>query len=171
MGSNPFVMGIQAEMTRSRLNYSRAQRIVWLLEELGLKYSVELFQRKEDMTAPPELQKVHPLGKSPVVGLTFPDAADATKTKELVLVESGFIAQYLTDTFGQTSSLLPKRYRDGHEGQAGAETDEWMRYQYFLHYPEGSLMPPLLVGLILDSMYHFYFSIAIMLMLRCAHQS
>jgi glutathione S-transferase len=170
MGSNPFVMGIQAEMTRSRLNYSRAQRIVWLLEELGLKYSVELFQRKEDMTAPPELQKVHPLGKSPVVGLTFPDAADATKTKELVLVESGFIAQYLTDTFGQTSPLLPKRYRDGHEGQAGAETDEWMRYQYFLHYPEGSLMPPLLVGIILDSMYLVHLSVAI-LMLRCARQS
>lgn len=155
---------------RSRLNDSRAQRIVWLLEELGLEYNVELFQRTEDMMAPPELQKVHPLGKSPVVGLTFPDAAGSTKAKKLVLVESGFIAQYLTDTFGQASSLLPERYHDGHEGQAGAETDEWMRYQYFLHYPEGSLMPPLLVGIVLDSMYLVRFSFAI-LMLRCARQS
>ena len=170
MGPNPFVMGIHVEMMRSRLNDSRAQRIVWLLEELGLEYNVELFQRTEDMMAPPELQKVHPLGKSPVVGLTFRDAGDPTKTKELVLVESGFIAQYLTDTFGQTTSLLPKRYHDRHEGQAGAETDEWMRYQYFLHYPEGSLMPPLLVGIILDSMYLVRFSVAI-LMLRCARQS
>ena len=157
-------------MARYRLNDSRAQRIVWLLEELGLQYDIEFFQRREDMTAPPELQKIHPLGKSPVVGLTFPDAADSTKTKELVLAESGFVTQYLTDTFGQSSSLLPKRYRDGHEGQAGAETEEWMRYQYFLHYPEGSLMPPLLVGIILDSMYLVYLSVVI-LMLRCAWQS
>jgi glutathione S-transferase len=58
----------------------------------------------------------------------------------------------LTEHFSQGKTLLPKRYHDGHEGQPGGETDEWMRYQYYLQYPEGSLMPPLLVGLILLSM-------------------
>jgi glutathione S-transferase len=103
------------------------------------------------MQAPRELRKVHPLGKAPIVGLTLPDPADPTKKKELVLAESGVITQYLTEHFSQGKSLLPKRYHDGQEGQPGGETDEWLRYQYYLQYPEGSLMPPLLVGLILLS--------------------
>ncbi|KAK4120238.1 hypothetical protein N657DRAFT_649303 [Parathielavia appendiculata] len=132
------------------LNESRAQRIVWLLEELGLPYDVEFFYRDGNMQAPPELRKIHPLGKSPIVTITLPDPADPTKQKEVVLAESGVIAQYLTEQFANGKTLLPKRYRDGQEGQPGGETDEWLRYQYYLQYPEGSLMPPLLVGLILQ---------------------
>ncbi|KAK4237732.1 hypothetical protein C8A03DRAFT_34299 [Achaetomium macrosporum] len=133
------------------LNDSRAQRMVWLLEELGVDYDVEIFRRNPDLFAPSELQKIHPLGKSPIVRLTTPDPADPTRQKDLVLAESGFIAQYLCEHFGRTQGgLLPTRYRDGQEGQLGGETDEWLRCQYFLHYAEGSLMPPLLVALILN---------------------
>ncbi|KAH6839585.1 hypothetical protein B0I37DRAFT_237446 [Chaetomium sp. MPI-CAGE-AT-0009] len=132
------------------LDQSRAQRIAWLLEELNLEYDVEIFHRDADMRAPPELTKLHPLGKSPLVSITLPNPTDPAKEKQIVLAESGVIAQYLTEHFGRATSLLPKRYLDGHEGQVGAETDEWMRYQYFLQYPEGSLMPPILVSLILS---------------------
>ncbi|KAK4448985.1 glutathione S-transferase [Podospora aff. communis PSN243] len=130
------------------LNESRAQRIVWLLEELGLDYDVVLFYRdKNTMFAPPELEKVHPLGKAPAVGIKFPD-----REKEMVLVESGFIAQYLTDHFGQSTNLVPRRYRPDQEGKPGGETEEWMRCQHLIHYAEGSLQPPLLVALILSIM-------------------
>ncbi|KAK4129808.1 hypothetical protein N657DRAFT_653085 [Parathielavia appendiculata] len=131
------------------LNNSRAQRIVWLLEELGLSYEVEIFQRNKDMFAPSELKEVHPLGKSPMVIVTIPQPSSPVKRRKLVLAESGLIAQYLADHFGK--HLLPKHYCDGQEGQPGGETDEWIRYQYFLHYAEGSLHPPLLVQLILMS--------------------
>ena len=140
----------QPQLTLSRrLNDSRAQRIVWLLEELNLPYEVEIFRRSKDMFAPSELKKVHPLGKSPLVKVTIPDSAEPGTQKELVLAESGFIAQYLADHFGQ--HLLPKRYREGQEGRPGGETEEWMRCQYFLHYAEGSLHPHLLVHIILMS--------------------
>ncbi|KAK3301798.1 glutathione S-transferase [Chaetomium strumarium] len=137
------------------LNDSRAQRMVWLLEELGLDYDIEMFERTSEMFAPSELQKIHPLGKSPVVRLTTPDPIDPTRQRDLVLAESGFIAEYLCEHFGGhgpgQSGLLPARYRPGQEeGRLGAETEEWMRCQFFLHYAEGSLMPPLLVALILN---------------------
>ncbi|KAL2260464.1 hypothetical protein VTK26DRAFT_5509 [Humicola hyalothermophila] len=138
---------IQPKLKLYWLNNSRAQRIVWLLEELGLPYEVEIFHRNKDMFAPSELRKVHPLGKSPMVKVTIPQTSQPATQKELVLAESGLIAQYLADHFGP--ALLPKRYRDGQEGQPGGETEEWMRCQYFLHYAEGSLHPPLLVQLIL----------------------
>ncbi|KAA8632930.1 hypothetical protein SMACR_02072 [Sordaria macrospora] len=126
------------------LNDSRAQRMVWLLEELGVPYDVKIFHRGKDMLAPAELQQIHPLGKSPVVTIqpTEPGA------KEIVLAESPFIAQYLCDHFGK--DLIPKKYNDGQEGKLGGETEEWMRYQHLLYYSEGSLMPPLLVALILS---------------------
>lgn len=106
------------------------------------------------MRAPFELRKVHPLGKSPIVSITLPQdhlADPAKDEKELVLAESGLIVQYLAEHLGRDTSLVPKRYRDGREGQLGGETEEWLRYQYYLHYAEGSLMPPTLVGLILGS--------------------
>ncbi|KAL2257007.1 hypothetical protein VTK26DRAFT_783 [Humicola hyalothermophila] len=140
-------MTAQPKITLYWLNDSRAQRIVWLLEELGLDYEVQMFQRDQDMRAPAALTKVHPLGKAPLLSITFPDHPD---NRQVVLAESGFIAQYLSEHFGQTKPLRPNRYRDGREGQAGGETDAWMRYQYFLHYAEGSLMPPILVALILQ---------------------
>jgi glutathione S-transferase len=128
--------------------------MVWLLEELGLDYDVEIFQRTAEMFAPSELFKVHPLGKAPVVRLTVPDPIDPTRQKDLVLAESGFMAEYLCEHLGggrRQGGLPPARWREGCEGQLGGETEEWMRSQFFLHYAEGSLMPPLLVALILDS--------------------
>lgn len=121
--------------------------MVWLLEELGVPYDVKIFHRSKDMLAPAELDKVHPLGKSPIVTVQ-PSEPGA---KEIVLAESPFIAQYLCDHFGKDTSLVPKKYKDGEEGKLGGETEEWMRYQHLLYYSEGSLMPPLLVALILSS--------------------
>ncbi|KAL2128194.1 hypothetical protein VTI74DRAFT_9530 [Chaetomium olivicolor] len=118
----------QPKITLYWLNDSRAQRIAWLLEELGLQYDVKIFHRNADMQAPAELEKIHPLGKSPLVGITLPDPADASKQKQLV--------------WPRVASL-PK-------GQLGGETEEWTRCQYYLHYAEGSLMPPMLVALILS---------------------
>ncbi|KAJ9141730.1 Glutathione S-transferase 1 [Pleurostoma richardsiae] len=135
----------QPEITLYWLNSSRAQRIVWLLEELELKYEVVVYHREKSMLAPPELGKIHPLGKSPVV--TIKRAGSA---KTVVLAESGFIMQYLCDHFGRGKSIVPKRYTEGQEGVVGEETEEWMRYQYFLYYSEGSLMPYMTVAVILS---------------------
>ncbi|KAL1858206.1 hypothetical protein VTK73DRAFT_7904 [Phialemonium thermophilum] len=127
------------------LNQSRAQSIVWLLEELGLNYELVVFQRTPDMFAPPELEKIHPLGKSPLVGIT-----PVGSEREVILAESGFIVQYLAEHFGRGKPLLPTRYQEGKDGEAGGETEEWLRYQYLLYYAEGSLMPYNTVSLILS---------------------
>ena len=110
------------------LNNSRSQRVLWLLEELGVPYEIKHYQRdKKTMLAPPELRAVHPLGKSPVV-------TDNGKT----LAESGAIVEYLVDTYGQGRLKPP------------AGTDERLRYTYWLHFAEGSAMPPFLIKLIVD---------------------
>ena len=110
------------------LNNSRSQRVLWLLEELSVPYEIKHYQRdKKTMLAPPELRAVHPLGKSPVV-------TDAGKT----IAESGAIVEYLVDTYGQ-GILKP-----------AAGTDEALRYTYWLHFAEGSAMPPFLIKLIVD---------------------
>lgn len=131
------------------LDNSRSQRIVWLLEELKLDYDVEIFYRDpKTMFAPPELEKVHPLGKSPVISIQMPGAE-----KSIVLAESGLIVQYLAEHFPvNDGTFVPKKWRDGQEGKLAGETEEWLRYQYFLHYAEGSLMPVLLVSLILGQL-------------------
>lgn len=108
------------------LNNSRSQRVLWLLEELGLPYEIKHYARNlQTMLAPPELAQVHPLGKSPVIE----DAGE-------VVAETGAIIEYLTERAG---------------GQLGAPTEraDALRYRYFLHYAEGSLMPPLLLKLVL----------------------
>lgn len=129
----------------NRLEKSRAQSILWLLEELKVDYELELIHRnKQTMLAPPELKEVHPLGKSPVITITAPGV-----DKPITIAETGFIAQYLTEHWGQNSTLLPKRWKDGQDGQVGGETEEWMRYMYFLHYNEGSLMSILMISLVL----------------------
>lgn len=110
-----------------------------------MDYEIVIFHRDKDMFAPPELDKIHPLGKSPLVGIT-PDGSSS----EIVLAESGFIAQYLCDHFAQGTTMLPPRYKEGQDGKVGGETEEWMRLQYFLQYVEGSLMPPLVTDLILS---------------------
>lgn len=97
------------------------------------------------MLAPAELKKVHPLGKSPVISLK------PTPTSEpLIIAESGLIFEYLCEYFAQ--DLVPKRYRQGQEGKCGGETEQWLRYRFFMHYAEGSLMTLLLIALIMDRM-------------------
>jgi glutathione S-transferase len=112
------------------LNQSRSQRVLWLLEELGLPYEIRFYERNATtMLAPPELKKVHPLGKSPVI--TDADAG-------LTLAESGAILEYLV-----------QRYGDGRFRPVPGSPDA-VRYLYFMHYAEGSVMPPLLMKLIFD---------------------
>jgi glutathione S-transferase len=110
------------------LNNSRSQRVLWLLEELQLPYEIKRYQRDaRTMLAPPELKQVHPLGKSPVV-------TDGDRT----LAESGAVIEYLVDKYG-AGRLKPA---DG--------TPERLLYTYWLHYAEGSAMPPLLMQLIFN---------------------
>ena len=112
-------------ITVHHLENSRSQRILWLLEELGLPYDVKRYERdQKTMLAPPELKAVHPLGKSPVV-----------TDDGLVIAETGAIVEYLTD----------KGQRFGPPADAAGV----LRYRHFLHYAEGSMMPPLLAILIL----------------------
>ena len=129
-------------LTTSRLEKSRSQRILWLLEELKLDYELKTYKRQNKL-APPELKEVHPLGKAPIITVE----SDSTPTP-LVFAESGLIIEYLIDHFG--SWLAPKRYQVGKDGQVGGETEEWIRYRYFMHYAEGSLMPYLVITLILS---------------------
>ena len=95
------------------------------------------------MLAPAELKEVHPLGKSPIVTVEL-----EANSKPMVLAESGFIFEYLVDHFG--AWLAPKRYRDSRDGEVGGETEEWMRYRYYMHYAEGSIMPVLVMFLVFN---------------------
>ena len=111
------------------LENSRSQRILWMLEELGLPYEVKRYERnKKTMLAPPELKRVHPLGKSPVIE----DTGDSGR----VIAETGAIVEYLVDK------------ADGRLGPP-ANRAAALDYRFWLHYAEGSLMPPLLVKLVL----------------------
>jgi glutathione S-transferase len=110
------------------LNNSRSQRILWLLEELGVPYEVQRYERDPaTMLAPPALKAVHPLGKSPVI------TDDGT-----TVAESGAIVEYLVERYGNGRLIPP------------AGTPERLRYRYYLHYAEGSAMPPLLMKLVFD---------------------
>ncbi|KAK5164479.1 bifunctional glutathione transferase/peroxidase [Saxophila tyrrhenica] len=135
--------GEKPKVTLYWLNGSRAQRIVWLLEECtDLDYNIEVFKRGEDKLAPAELKQIHPLGKSPVIKVEAPGA------EPVILAESGTMMEYLSEYFA--SRLIPKRYRDGMEGKIGGETEQWQRYRFYMHYAEGSLMSPLLMALLLS---------------------
>lgn len=111
------------------LDNSRAHRIVWLLEELGLDYDIKQYRRSADMRAPKSLKAVHPLGKSPVI-------EDGGR----VIAETGAIIEYLTGKYDKGGRLVP-------EGE-----DERLRYTYYLHYAEGSAMPLLVLKLVFDRM-------------------
>ena len=112
-------------LTVHHLNNSRSQRVLWLLEELALPYEIKFYQRNaKTMLAPPELSAIHPLGKSPVV---TDDGA--------VIAETGAIIEYIVEKSG--GRLRP-----------AAGTPERLRWTYWLHYSEGSLMPPLVMRLI-----------------------
>ncbi|CAG8983816.1 hypothetical protein HYALB_00006782 [Hymenoscyphus albidus] len=135
---------MQITNTPSRLEQSRSQRILWLLEELKLPYELEIFHRDPvSHLAPPELKKVHALGKSPVISVKT-----AGNAEPLIIAESAFIIEYLLDHFGKETTLLPKRYKDGQEGKVGGESEEWMRFRYFMHYAEGSLMTLMLIAVV-----------------------
>lgn len=136
-------------LTARRLEQSRSHRILWLLEELQLQYELKTFKRRADKLAPTELKKVHPLGKSPIITIEAPGSS-----KPMVLAESGAIVEYLCDHFGKARpTLVPERYQPGREGLVGGEREEWIRYRYFMHYVEGSLMPFLVMSLVNDSEY------------------
>jgi len=111
------------------LNDSRSQRVLWLLEEMGLPYEVKRYQRDaRTMLAPPALKAIHPLGKSPVL-----DDGDAR------VAETGAIVEYLLEAH-PPSGLKPA------PGTADAR-----RFTYWLHYAEGSAMTPLLLKLIFSA--------------------
>jgi glutathione S-transferase len=108
------------------LENSRSQRVLWLLEELGLDFEIRRYARNpRTMLAPPELARVHPLGKSPVI-----------EDSGRVVAETGAIVEYLVDK------------ADGRLGPP-SNRDAVLRYRHFLHYAEGSLMPPLFTKLVL----------------------
>jgi len=109
------------------LNNSRSQRVLWLLEELGLPYEIKRYQREASGLAPKSLEAVHPLGKSPVI-------VDEGRA----IAESGAILEYLVE-----------RHANGRFAPAPG-TPERLRYTYWMHYAEGSAMPPLLLKLIFD---------------------
>ncbi len=117
-----------AAITVHHLNNSRSHRVLWLMEELGLDYQVVNYQRDpETMLAPPELKDVHPLGKAPVI-------TDGDTT----IAETGAILEYLVEKYGEGRLIPP------------AGTPQRLRYTYWLHYAEGSAMPPLLLKLVFD---------------------
>ena len=116
-------------LTVHHLNNSRSQRVLWLLEELGLPYEIKYYQRNaKTMLAPPELRAVHPLGKSPVI-----------TEGDVTVAETGAIVEYLVDK------------GDGRLRPA-AGTGERLRWTFWLHYAEGSLMSPLLMKLVFSVM-------------------
>lgn len=107
------------------LNESRSRRITWLLEELGLDYTVHAYQRDpKTRLAPPELEKIHPLGKAPVI-----------RDGDEVIFESGAIIEYLV-----------RKYGDGRLAPV-SDSRDYNRYSQFLHYAEGSAMLPLMLKL------------------------
>jgi glutathione S-transferase len=119
-------------ITVHHLEHSRSQRILWLLEELGHDYEVRRYRRDpKTMLAAPELRAVHPLGKSPVIE----DRGAGGEESPRIVAETGAIVEYLVEKAG---------------GRLGppARRGDVLRYRHFLHYAEGSMMPPLLAMLV-----------------------
>lgn len=114
------------------LENSRAHRILWLMEELGLAYEIRHYKRGSDMRAPESLKKVHPLGKSPVI-----------EDKGRIVAESGAIIEYLIDTYGGEGKPILR---------PPVGTDARLRYNYWLHFAEGSAMPLLLMKLVFSKL-------------------
>ena len=130
-----------------------------------IPYELKTYKRGKDKLAPPELKKVHPLGKSPVLTVETPN-----RSEPLVLAESAAIAEYLCELAGAASTsfpntdssrgdyygkhLVPNRYPDGENGKIGEETESWIRYRFFMHYAEGSIMPLMLISLLVHGLLH-----------------
>jgi glutathione S-transferase len=114
-------------ITVHHLENSRSQRVLWLLEELGVNYQIELYKRDPVTSlAPPELETIHPLGKSPIV-------TDGKQT----IAESGAILEYIVDHYGP-------------HWRPAAGTPEHQRYTYWLHFAEGTAMPALVMSLVFN---------------------
>ena len=125
--------GQLAELTLHWLDRSRAQRIVWLLEECRLQYKIVTYKRQPDQQAPSSLKAVHPLGKSPVLEVKVrPDGPSR------MMAESANIVEYISEHFGR--HLIPQQWKTGQQGRILGETEEWLRYKFFMNYAEGSLM-------------------------------
>jgi glutathione S-transferase len=119
-------------ITVHHLNNSRSHRVLWLLEELGVAYEIRHYQRDPKTSlAPPELLRVHPLGKSPVI-----------TEGDLTVAESGAIIEYLVERHGK-GALVPR-----------AGSPERLRYTYWLHFAEGTAMPPLVMKLVFTRVEH-----------------
>jgi glutathione S-transferase len=117
-----------AVITVHHLNNSRSQRVLWLLEELDAPYEVRRYERDpKSLLAPPALSAIHPLGKSPIIS-----------DDGVTMAESGAIVEYLVGKYGGGRLIPP------------LGTPARLRYTYWLHYAEGSAMPPLLLKLIFD---------------------
>ena len=115
-------------ITVHHLNNSRSQRVLWLLEELNLAYEIKRYERDpKTIRAPKSLRDVHPLGKSPVI-----------TDGEITVAESGAIIDYLVRRYAK-DQLIPQE-----------DTAEFRAYQYWMHYSEGSLMPPLLMRMLFE---------------------
>ncbi|TPG56964.1 glutathione S-transferase [Roseomonas nepalensis] len=114
-------------ITIHHLNNSRSQRVLWLLEELGVPYEIRRYERDAaTMLAPEALRAVHPLGKAPVLA-----------EGDLVVAETGAIVEYILERHG-AGRLAPAR--DG---------ADWWRFRHWMHHAEGSAMPPLVMSLVL----------------------
>ena len=126
LSGKSYGVNVTSMLTVHHLNNSRSQRVLWLLEELGVPYEIKPYQRDAaTMLAPPELRAVHPLGKSPVV-----------TEDDVTLAETGAIVEWVIERYG-LGRLAPT------PGSA-----ERLRWTYWLHYSEGSAMPPLLLKLV-----------------------
>jgi len=122
-------------ITVHHLNNSRSQRVLWLLEELGLPYEIKKYERDaQTMLAPPELRKVHPLGKSPVIT----DDAGGAGGEPVTVAESGAIIEYLLERYGN-GRLVP-----------ATGTPERLQWRYWMHFAEGTAMSPLLLKLVFE---------------------
>ena len=118
-------------LTVHHLENSRSHRIIWLLEELGVDYDIEFYERDpQTKLAPSRLREIHPLGKSPVL-------TDGDHT----IAESGAIIEYLVDTYDDDGALRPQK-----------DSPEFERYRYWMHYAEGSAMSPLLLRVIFQEL-------------------
>ena len=126
LSGKSYGVNVTSMLTVHHLNNSRSQRVLWLLEELGVPYEITPYQRDAaTMLAPPELRAVHPLGKSPVV-----------TEDDVTLAETGAIVEWVIERYGLGRLAPPP-------GSA-----ERLRWTYWLHYSEGSAMPPLLLKLV-----------------------
>jgi glutathione S-transferase len=119
-------------LTVHHLENSRSHRILWLLEELGVPYEIKRYKRDaKSSLAPPELLEIHPLGKSPIV-----------TDGDLTLAESGAIVEYLVERYGKGALVPPPG------------SPERLRYTYWLHFAEGTAMPPLVMKLVFTRIEH-----------------